>query len=132
MGLLLILIALGQPPPSARPDSLNKAPKPINIEQVSPHRELSESQPDRWFAMDKFWHFSASFVTVGAAYHLSANRVNLPSPWPTGIALGGTLTLGICKEFNDLAGPAKHFSWKDLVADAAGIGAGYFAFIHRF
>lgn len=82
--------------------------------------------------MDKFWHFSASFVTVGAAYHFSANRVNLSSPWPTTLAVGGTLTLGICKEFSDLAGQARHFSWKDLVADAAGIGAGYLAFIHRF
>jgi uncharacterized protein YfiM (DUF2279 family) len=94
-------------------------------------RPLSH-ESDRWFALDKFWHFSASFVTVGAAYHFSANRVNLPSPWPTTLAIGGTVTLGICKEFSDLAGPARHFSWKDLVADAAGIGAGYFAFIHRF
>jgi uncharacterized protein YfiM (DUF2279 family) len=82
--------------------------------------------------MDKFWHFSVSFVTVGAAYHLAENRVGLSAPWPTGLALGGTFTLGICKEFDDLAGPTKHFSWKDLVADAVGIGAGYFAFIHRY
>ncbi len=82
--------------------------------------------------MDKFWHFSASFVTVGAAYHLSANRTRLSSPWPTSLALGGTLTLGVSKEFCDLAGPGKHFSWKDLVADAAGICVGYFAFIHDF
>jgi uncharacterized protein YfiM (DUF2279 family) len=127
MSLLLILAVLGQPPLSTRPDSLNKNPKPINVERVSLHRE-----PDHWLAMDKFWHFSASFVTVGAAYHFGANRIKLSSPWPTGLALGGTLTLGVCKEFNDLAGPSKHFSWKDLVADAAGIGVGYFAFIHRF
>jgi len=82
--------------------------------------------------MDKFWHFSASFVTVGAAYHFGRDRVNLSEPLSTGIATGGTLTLGVCKEFNDLAGPAKHFCWKDLVADVAGIGAGYLAFIHRF
>jgi uncharacterized protein YfiM (DUF2279 family) len=90
------------------------------------------SEPDRWFAMDKFWHFSASFVTVGAAYHLGENRINLSSPWPTTLALGGTMTLGVCKEFNDLAGPGRYFSWKDLVVDAAGVCAGYFAFIHRF
>jgi putative lipoprotein len=127
MGLLLMLVAIAQPPLSARPDSLDKTQKPINVESVSLHRE-----PDRWFAMDKFWHFSASFVTVGAAYHLGANRIELPSPWPTSLALGGTLTLGVSKELCDLAGPSKHFSWKDLVADAAGVGAGYFAFIHRF
>jgi uncharacterized protein YfiM (DUF2279 family) len=82
--------------------------------------------------MDKFWHFSASFVTVGAAYHLGASRLNMRAPWPTGLALGGTLTLGVCKEFNDLAGPSKHFSWKDLAADALGVCAGYLAFIHHF
>jgi putative lipoprotein len=127
MSLLLILAVLGQPPLSARPDSLDNTPKPINVESVSLHRE-----PDRWFAMDKFWHFSASFVTVGAAYHFGEDRVELSHPWATGLAVGGTLTLGFTKEFYDLAGPGKHFSWKDLVADAAGIGAGYFAFIHRF
>ena len=82
--------------------------------------------------MDKFWHFSASFVTVGAAYHLTANRFEMRPPWPAGLALGGTLTLGVTKELSDLAGPSRHFSWKDLVADAAGIGAGYLAFIHHF
>ena len=127
MGLLLILTVLAQPPLSARPESLDKALEPINIERVSLHQE-----PDRWFAMDKFWHFSASFVTVGAAYQFSTDRVSLSKPWPTTLALGGTLTLGLSKEFYDLAGPGKHFSWKDLVADAAGICAGYLAFIHQF
>jgi uncharacterized protein YfiM (DUF2279 family) len=122
-----MLTVLAQPPPAAMPDSLAKVHRPINIERTTIHRE-----PDRWFAMDKFWHFSASFVTVGAAYHLSANRVKMPSPWPTSLALGGTLTVGVTKELCDLAGPGKYFSWKDLAADAAGICVGYFAFIHHF
>ena len=92
----------------------------------------AHSDDDRWFAIDKFWHFSASFATVGAAYDLSNYRLNMKSPWPTGLSLGGTAVLGASKEFYDLAGPTKHFSWKDLVADAAGIVVGYFAFIHRF
>ena len=127
MGLLLLLTVLCQPPLSARPDSLDLAPKPLRLALISVHRE-----PDRWFALDKFWHFSASFVTVGAAYHFGRNRANLSEPLSTGIATGGTLTLGVTKEFYDLAGPAKHFSWKDLVADAAGVCVGYFAFIHHF
>jgi len=127
MTLLLVLSILGQPPPAAMPESLRTTQKPVGIERISVHR-----QPDRWLAMDKFWHFSASFVTVGAAYHLSANRVNMQSPWPASLALGGTLTVGVTKELCDLAGPGRHFSWKDLAADAAGICVGYFAFIHRF
>jgi len=131
----LLLALVGQPPLSAKPDSLNRAPKPINVERVSIHSASSDrrrGEPDQWFGMDKFWHFSASFVTVGAAYHFGANRVSISHPWSTGLAVGGTLTLGITKEFCDLAGPSKHFSWKDLVADAAGIGVGYLAFIHRY
>jgi uncharacterized protein YfiM (DUF2279 family) len=127
MCLLLVLTVLAQPAPASLPDSLSKAQKPLAIERVSLRRE-----PDRWLAIDKFWHFSASFVTVGAAYHLSANRIKMPSPWPTSLALGGTLTVGVTKELCDLAGPGKHFSWKDLAADAAGVCVGYFAFIHRF
>jgi len=127
MGLLLILAILGRPPLSAQPDSLNLAPWPLHLSLISVRQEA-----DRWLAMDKFWHFSASFVAVGAAYHLSANRVRLTEPWPTSLALGGTMTLGITKELCDLAGPSKQFSWKDLVADAVGICAGYFVFVHDF
>ena len=128
MTCLLALTLFAQTTPTLQPDSLAPRRESINIERSS----LGREEPDRWFAVDKFWHFSASFVTVGAAYHFGANRIRLSSPWPEGLAVGGTLTLGIAKEFNDLAGPSKHFSWKDLVADAAGIGAGYLAFIHDF
>lgn len=127
MTLLLALALLAQPPQLNPPDSLQKKPTPINIERTSVHQES-----DRWFAIDKFWHFSASFATVGAAYDLSRYRLNMSSPLSTGLSLGGTATLGVSKEFYDLAGPTKDFSWKDLVADAAGIAVGYFAFIHRF
>ena len=133
MGLLLILTVLGQPPPAAMPDSLCR-PLPCSS-AARPQVHLTTrppSNPDRWFAIDKFWHFSASFVTVGAAYQFSSDRVRLSPPWPTSLALGGTLTVGVTKELCDLAGPSKHFSWKDLVADAAGICVGYFVFIHRF
>ena len=82
--------------------------------------------------MDKFWHFSASFVTVGAAYHFGEDRARLSEPLSAGIALGGTITLGVTKELYDLAGPSRRFSWKDLAADALGVCAGYFAFIHRY
>jgi uncharacterized protein YfiM (DUF2279 family) len=97
-----------------------------------PASDTSVKAGDQWLAVDKLWHFTASFATVGAAYHLCANRVHWPEPAPTGIAAGGTLALGLTKEFADLAGPEKHFSWKDLVADGLGIAAGYLVFIHRF
>ena len=136
MSWLLLLAIIGQPAAGGPSDSVGKAQKPINFDRTSIHSALSDrglsGQPDRWFAMDKFWHFSASLVTVGAAYHLAADRASLSSPLSAGLAAGGTLTLGITKEFCDLAGPSKRFSWKDLAADAAGVGVGYLVFIHQF
>jgi uncharacterized protein YfiM (DUF2279 family) len=108
-------------------DSVN--PSPVCIDTIIP--PLREAQ-DRWLALDKFWHLSASFATVGASYHLCRNRLDLDSPWPTGIACAGTLGLGIGKELLDLGGPARRFSGKDLVCDLAGIGLGYLAFIHEY
>ena len=133
MSLLLLLTVLAQPAPASLRDSLSR-PLPCSS-ATRPLVHLTTrppSEPDRWFAIDKFWHFSASFVTVGAAYDFGAYRIGLSSPWPTTLALGGTLTVGVSKELCDLAGPEKHFSWKDLAADAAGICAGYFALIHKF
>ena len=113
----------------------------VGLAQPSPHAlaglrhgspDTTTENSDRWLACDKLWHFTASFATVGAAYHLCANRLKWPEPAPTGIAAGGTLALGFTKEIADLAGPARHFSWKDLVADAIGIAAGYLVFIHDF
>ncbi len=125
MPLLLALALFSQLTPACVRDSL---PRPLPCSSVA--RPLAAD--DRWLAMDKFWHFSASFVTVGAAYHLGANRARLSEPWPTSIALGGTFAVGVSKELCDLVGPGKHLSWKDLVADAAGVCAGYFAFIHNY
>jgi uncharacterized protein YfiM (DUF2279 family) len=126
--VLLVALCLGQSPLGEVPDSALRAPRPLCIDRIVP----ATREPDRWFGMDKFWHFSASFVSVGAGYHLCENRVNMDSPWPTALSLGGTLGLGLSKEFLDLRGPSRHFSWKDLVADLAGIGLGYLAFVHKF
>lgn len=117
---LLLAVGLAQPSPQALADLR------------CPAQDTAPQAEDRWLGSDKLWHFAASFATVGAAYHLCANRLEWSEPAPTGIAAGGTLALGLTKEFADLAGPGKHFSWKDLVADALGIAAGYLVFIHDF
>ncbi len=118
--MLLVVVGLAQPSPQALADLRY------------PAQDTAPQPEDRWLAADKLWHFAASFATVGATYHLCANRLKWSEPAPTGIAAGGTLALGLTKEFSDLAGPRKHFSWKDLVADALGIAAGYLVFIHDF
>ena len=124
---VVILALFGQLIPASARDSLPRPLPRINVESSS-----AREQTDRWLAMDKFWHFSASFVTVGATYHFGRDRISLSEPLSTGIATGGTITLGLTKEFYDLAGPGGRFSWRDLAADALGVCAGYFAFIHRY
>jgi uncharacterized protein YfiM (DUF2279 family) len=41
------------------------------------------------------------------------------------LAGGATFSLGIAKEFYDKSRSENHFSWKDLLADVVGIGAGF-------
>lgn len=123
MAIALLFICAAAPPDSAR----LRPPWLDTIPLAGPLRE-----PDRWFAMDKFWHFSASFVSVGAGYQLFANRFGWNHETSTASAAGGTVTLGICKELYDLFGPTRHFSWKDLAWDAVGTGAGYLVFIHKW
>lgn len=103
--------------------------EPTCIESIIP---APRPEADRWFALDKFWHVSASFVTVGATYHLCANRLDMNRPWPTTCALGATAGVGVAKELLDWRGPTRHFSRKDLAADALGIGLGYLVFIHQW
>jgi uncharacterized protein YfiM (DUF2279 family) len=128
---LLLVAALGLlPADTLAPDTLRSEHYRAGLGLSSVSSDAARD--DRWLAMDKFWHFSASFATVGASYHLCANRLGVPERTSAGAALGGTAVLGLTKEFYDLAGHSKHFSWKDLAADAAGIALGYVVFIHRF
>ncbi len=99
-------------------------------DSLPPNPVKPQKEPDRWIAWDKFWHFSASFVTVGAGYHLCANRLKWGRKPATAISIGGTFGLGLGKELFDLCGHHRGFSWKDIIADVLGITAGYFVFIH--
>ncbi|MFO7676386.1 MAG: hypothetical protein R6X12_08740 [bacterium] len=91
-----------------------------------------EGAEDGWLGLDKLWHFSASFVTVGAGYHLCANRFGLAHAPAVGISIGGTFSLGIGKELSDRYGFRRRFSWKDVAANCLGIAAGYFVFAHQY
>lgn len=101
-----------------------------NGEEASPSSLEASKESDCWLAWDKFWHFSASFVTVGAGYHLCASRLGFKRPMATGISLSGAFGLGVGKELIDRYRHHRRFSWKDIIANALGITLGYFVFIH--
>lgn len=82
---------------------------------------------DRWLAEDKAGHFASSaFVTAAGFYWLHQERDADRSKsllLSAGVALG----VGIVKEMYDRRHPPHVASWKDLVADLAGIGAAVLA-----
>jgi len=86
--------------------------------------------PDKWFALDKVYHFLVSFSLVGSGYHLLANRIGMKESYATSASIGGTLALGISKEIFDNSRPDDRFSYRDLIYDILGITIGYFVFIH--
>lgn len=83
---------------------------------------------DDWVSSDKILHFSVSMNLVGVTYHV--HQRHLAGEWDQGRVLSVSLTAlaGLGKEIYDKKRKG-HFSWKDLIYDAAGIAAGYLIFI---
>jgi putative lipoprotein len=79
---------------------------------------------DRWLAPDKGKHFMASLYSTVLIAKLSENTFGADKNQASGIAIGFTISLGITKELMDKKSSGSFFSWKDLVADLAGITAG--------
>lgn len=83
----------------------------------------AQEPPDRWFAEDKAKHFLTSFAatTVSAG---GARMLGLGARDAAYAGAGAAAGLGVWKEIRDLRQPAGTASFKDLVWDGAGIGAG--------
>ncbi len=77
---------------------------------------------DRWIGEDKWMHLVTSFVVTSISAS-AARTVGFGSD--ASIVAGVTIGAGagIWKEFRDLRGPQQLFSYRDLVWDAAGVGA---------
>lgn len=77
---------------------------------------------DAWFGVDKAKHFVVSAVIQSAGHSvLRANGYDYREAAWTAAAI--TMTVGVSKEMWD-ARQGRIFSWKDLVADAAGGATG--------
>ena len=77
-------------------------------------------QPDRWLAPDKAAHVFGGYWSAGAGYAL-AGRAEGSGSERRASAIAAGAVAGIGKELFDLVIQGERFSWKDLVADAAGI-----------
>jgi len=83
---------------------------------------------DSFIARDKAQHFLGSFIlagTIGLAGQRFADAGKRES-----LQTGATISfsLGILKEGYDITRPGNRFSWKDLLADAAGVGLALIVF----
>lgn len=76
---------------------------------------------DRWFGRDKAYHFAAS----AAIQSLAHGVLRTSNDYRTSSRVAGVaaLAVGVGKEVHDRA-DGRQFSWKDLVADAAGGATG--------
>ncbi len=92
--------------------------------------DTSQMIPDKWLALDKFYHLAVSFSLVGSTYHLLANRLGVKESYSTTGTITGVFGLGIAKEVYDSSRPDDRFSYRDLIFDLLGIGLGYLVFIH--
>jgi uncharacterized protein YfiM (DUF2279 family) len=84
----------------------------------------SYANKDEWLGSDKVAHFTISLFLSAITYKMyHDNYYNDKNP--SILFSGGfVFTLGLGKEFYDRRRPNGRFSYKDLIADAAGISIG--------
>ena len=76
---------------------------------------------DKWFAIDKLQHFSYScLISLGCQYVL-VNKQNNTEEESLPLSSALSFSAGLLKELDDNRRENGFFSWKDMVANAAGI-----------
>lgn len=77
---------------------------------------------DRWWARDKARHMAFSFLWTLSTQYALVNKAGWSEADALPTSVGVTVTVGLSKELYDWrAGPTRHFSGKDLVANGVGI-----------
>jgi uncharacterized protein YfiM (DUF2279 family) len=84
---------------------------------------------DSWLGVDKFLHFAASAGITGLSYHSYHCQFNNPQKNSIYFSVSLAGAAGIGKECVDKNIRKTGWSWKDIVADGAGIVVGYLLFI---
>jgi len=91
----------------------------------SPDSLFNPKKFDKFIAPDKAKHFTASMISTVFFYKIFENGFNVSERESKIYSLSFTIGLGLSKELYDNSRPNNYFSWKDLLADAAGIAAGF-------
>jgi uncharacterized protein YfiM (DUF2279 family) len=90
----------------------------------APDLNLTKTQ-DKFFAPDKAQHLMGSLISTVFFYKIFEGPAGANSTDSKYLAGGLTLSIGISKEILDSSDLKNHFSWKDLIADIAGISLGF-------
>lgn len=101
--------------------------KKINNEREKVEKKTGGG--DRWIALDKFLHFTASAGVTGLSYHFYHCQFNNPEKNSLYFSISVAGLAGIGKECYDVKYRKTGWSWKDITVDAAGIAFGYLLFI---
>ncbi len=79
---------------------------------------------DSWFGDDKIRHLAGSMILTTFSAQVARQRFNVSQKNAVLIGAGFSFSLGLAKETLDQTKPDNIFSWKDLIADIAGITLG--------
>jgi len=79
---------------------------------------------DQWFGRDKVHHFTVSAFLTGFGYYAAKNELNLSNIPARNFSIGFSFSFGLLKEIYDGSIKNSTASYKDIVADIAGTGAG--------
>lgn len=126
--LLVILCLLAQRGyGQADSDSLNVIPA-FNLENARP--PILELKPV--FGKDKYDHFIGSAFLTAAGYCVLRNKCEMSHQNALVYSAGISLSFGIGKEVYDKFSKNGHPSWRDILADIAGLalGIGVYSFVN--
>jgi uncharacterized protein YfiM (DUF2279 family) len=83
--------------------------------------ETREKISDPWFGLDKLKHLSSSFMMTTTGYYFQNRVVSVSKEQALATSGIFTVSLGLGKECRDTRKPKGFFSYRDLIADIAGI-----------
>jgi putative lipoprotein len=98
--------------------------------RASEQNNTSRAQKDEWLSEDKLLHVLTSAYLVGFSYRAYHGEFDNPPHNSRVFAISVTAVAGLGKEVYDLRSPNQTPSWKDIVADAAGIALGVVLFTY--
>ena len=93
----------------------------LSLPADSLNQNIKRSLHDQWFSQDKAHHFMVSAFLTGFSYYAFKQEFGQSSESAATAAVSVSFSIGIGKEIYDGVSGKGTPSWKDIVADAAGV-----------